>query len=121
MLGEIRRRVVIADDDPADLELISIDLGLQGHDVVATCSSGEEAVAACSEHHPDVLVVDQRMPPGIDGLEVCRRVHAAAPGITVVLFTNFDEQEIVDEARQVRAIFVLKGDLRALRASLTLV
>jgi two-component system response regulator AlgR len=121
MPGEFeQKRVVIADNDPEWVELIRTDLSLEGHLVLATCQSGEEAVEACSQHRPDVLVVDEKMPPGINGVEVARRVRAADPSIQVVIFTNFDEEEIIKGAVDAGAVFVLKGNLRALRAALTL-
>lgn len=121
MPGEFeQKRVVVTDNDPEWVELIRTDLSLEGHLVVATCQSGEEAVEACRQHHPDVLVVDEKMPPGINGVEVARRVRAADPSIQVVIFTNFDEEEIIKGAVDAGAVFVLKGNLRALRAALTL-
>jgi|SRR5439155_12132271 len=120
MPGDIAKRVVIADNDGEWLELIRTDLELEGHIVVASCASGEAAIEACQQHGPDVLVVDERMPPGLNGIEVARRVRASSPGITVVLFTNYEEEEIVKGAADVGAVFVLKGNLRALRAALTL-
>ena len=121
MPGEFEhKRVVIADNDAEWLELIRTDLTLEGHTVVASCESGDEAIAACRQHRPDVLVVDERMPPGLNGVEVARQVRAADPSIQVVLFTNFDEEEIIKGAADAGAVFVLKGNLRALRAALTL-
>jgi len=114
------KRIVIADNDAEWLELIRTDLSLEGHQVVAACESGDEAVDACRQHRPDVLVVDERMPPGLNGVEVARQVRASDPGIQVVLFTNYDEEDIVKGAADVGAVFVLKGNLRALRAALTL-
>jgi CheY-like chemotaxis protein len=121
MPGEFeRKRVVIADNDVEWVELLRTDLSLEGHEVVAACTSGEEALDACREHRPDVLVVDERMPPGLNGIEVARRLRAESPGIQVVVFTNFEEEEIIKGAVDAGAVFVLKGNLRALRAALTL-
>jgi DNA-binding NarL/FixJ family response regulator len=121
MPGEFeQKRVVIADNDTEWLELIRTDLSLEGHEVVAAVQSGEEAIDACRQHRPDVLVVDEKMPPGLNGVEVARRVRAADPSVRVVIFTNFDEEEIIKGAADAGAVFVLKGNLRALRAALTL-
>ena len=121
MPGEFaQKRVVIADNDTEWLELIRTDLTLEGHQVVAACESGEEALDACRQHRPDVLVVDERMPPGMNGVEVARQVRAIHPGIQVVVFTNFEEEEIIKGAADAGAVFVLKANLRALRAALTL-
>ena len=113
-------RVLIVDDEPSIRKTTGLAVEMMGHEVVAAVKSGEEAVDACREHHPDVLVVDEKMPPGINGVEVARQVRAADPSIQVVIFTNFDEEEIIKGAANAGAVFVLKGNLRALRAALTL-
>ena len=120
MAGLIAKRVVIADDDLGWLEVLRTDLSLEGHQVVATCTSGEEALEACRVHRPNALIVDEKMPPGINGVEVARRVRDADPGITVVIFTNYDEEELIKAAAAAGAVFVLKGNLRAVRAALML-
>lgn len=120
MPGVFAKRIVIADNDPAWVELLDSDLTLEGHTIVARCASGEEAIEACRAHRPDILVVDERMPPGLNGVEVARELRDTQPGVTVVLFTNYEDEETVKGAVDVGAVFVLKGNLRALRAALTL-
>jgi len=120
MAGLLAKRVVIADNDVEWLELVRTDLSLEGHEVVASCVSGEEALEACRVHRPNALVVDEKMPPGLNGVEVARRIRDSDPGIRVVIFTNYDEEEIIKGAADAGAVFVLKGNLRALRAALTL-
>jgi CheY-like chemotaxis protein len=70
-------------------------------------------VRACQELAPEVLVVDLRLGPGIDGLEVARRV--ARPGLHIVLHTNYVNAAVVDEARQAGVVLVEKGSLSSLR------
>ena len=70
-------RVVIADNDPDALDLLDLDLGLEGHDVVGRGRNGTEAIALCRELNPDVLVVDFRMPPGPNGLAVVEELRDA--------------------------------------------
>ena len=106
-------RVVVVDNDGAVLDLLLLDLGLEGHDIVGTAECGEEAVRVCEELRPDVLVVDLRLGPGIDGLEVARRV--AKPGLRVLIHTNYVNPTIVELADEAGAIVVEKGALRALR------
>lgn len=108
-------RVVIADNDEDARELLALDLDLEGHEILAVASHGEEAVAACDRHRPDVLVVDYRMPPGIDGLEVARRVGVAGAAGRILLYTNYRDPALERRARELGVAWLPKGDLRALR------
>lgn len=108
---------MLADNDEGALDLIHLDLGLEGHDVVATAADGTSAVAACERTRPDVLVVDHRMPPGIDGVEVARRVLAAGTAGGVVVYSNYVDPLVVARAEALGARWLEKGDLAALRAA----
>ncbi|MCU1486968.1 MAG: response regulator transcription factor [Actinomycetia bacterium] len=112
-----RVRLVLVDNDEGALELIHLDLGLEGHEIVATALDGEGAVTACAATRPDVLVVDYRMPPGIDGVEVARRVLAAGTVGGVVLYSNYVDPRVVAEAEALGARWLVKGDLVLLRAA----
>ena len=106
-------RLVIVDNDEAVLQLLLLDLGLEGHEIMATATDGDGALQACAEHAPDVLIVDLRLGPGINGLEVARRVRPS--GTRVVLHTNYVTPEVVRSAAQADAVVVEKGNLYALR------
>jgi DNA-binding response OmpR family regulator len=66
--------VLIADDDPDILSLVSLRLKKSGFGVV-TAADGEEALRAVREHRPELAIVDVRMPK-MDGLELIRRIRA---------------------------------------------
>ena len=106
-------RLVVVDNDPAVLELVLLDLRLEGHQVVATASNGEGAVRACTEADPDVAVVDLRLGPGIDGIEVARRI--GRPGRRVILYTNYISPAVIRAAERAGATVVEKGNLSTLR------
>jgi CheY-like chemotaxis protein len=108
-------RVVVVDNDPAALELAVTDLRLEGHEIVATCLDGTSAIDACTSLRPDVVVLDHRMPPGPHGLEVARRLADDAPDVRVIVFTNYQDPELVDQIRSTGATYLPKGNLRALR------
>jgi DNA-binding NarL/FixJ family response regulator len=112
-------RLVLADNDEGALALIDLDLRLEGHDVVALAHDGAEAVALCAAHRPEVLVVDYRMPPGIDGVEVATQVLTASAAERVVIYSNYHDPAVVARAEAVGATWVSKGRLAALRAELT--
>ena len=60
-----------------------------GFELVGEASSGRQAVEAINELHPDLVLVDVRMPE-MDGMETTRRLHEADPNAVVVLITVED-------------------------------
>ena len=109
-------RLVVVDNDAAVLELLLLDLRLEGYDVVATAANGDDAVRVCEEFKPEVVVVDLRLGPGIDGLEVARRLVRPRPRI--VLYTNYVTPAVVAAAQAAGATVVEKGSLAALRRAI---
>ncbi|XVV08110.1 response regulator [Actinosynnema sp. CA-248983] len=68
-----------------------------GFEVVGEAGDGAEAVRLAHEHHPDVVVMDIRM-PGTDGLAATRQVKAELPDVKVLVLTTFNVDEYVFEA-----------------------
>ena len=107
-------RVVVADNDQDALDLLVLDLSLEGHDIVGTALGGDDAVSLCESLRPDVLVVDYRMPPGPNGLDVARRVREL-PGLRVVVYSNYHDTHLREQTARAGATFLQKGQLTALR------
>lgn len=83
-------RVVIADDECHARERLRELLSSQPEiEVVAEAVDGREALHACAEHGPDLILLDIAM-PGIDGLEVARHLAAFEPRPAVVFCTAYD-------------------------------
>ena len=102
--------VVIADDQRVVREGLVLMLGLvEGVDVVAAGADGAEAVALVERHHPDVLLVDIRM-PGTDGVEATRRVRAMPDPPAVVMLTTFDDRASILAAMSAGALGYLTKD-----------
>jgi DNA-binding response OmpR family regulator len=80
-------QILIADDNPANLDIFRTRLTSQGYDVL-TAADGEAALAAAREHHPDLILLDVMMPK-MDGIEVCRRLkgEAGLPFMPIILVT----------------------------------
>jgi CheY-like chemotaxis protein len=108
-------RVLVADNDPEALDLVVLDLRLEGH-VVAPANSGAAALDLLHQFRPDVLVLDYRMPPGPSGLDVAEFARVERPDATMILYTNYQDVEIVRRACDLNMVFLPKGNLRALRA-----
>ena len=96
-----RHRALIADDDDKVRATTAEVLTAEGLDVV-TASNGEEALERFGESAPDVVIVDVRM-PGVDGLEVLRRVKAKAPEVAVIMITGYGEIKTAVEAMRLGA------------------
>jgi len=100
-----RLRVVIADDQPMMRAGFKAVLEATGNiEVVAEAGTGTEAVQAATEHSPDVVLMDIRM-PGMDGIEATRRL----PRQRVLILTTFGLDEyILDALRAGASGFLLK-------------
>src|SRR5689334_6394236 len=86
-------RVMLVDDEPTARRRLARLLGdIPGVAIVAECGSGREALREAELHRPDVAFLDIAM-PGIDGLDVARRL-AAGGGPLVVFVTAFDEHAL---------------------------
>jgi NarL family two-component system response regulator LiaR len=78
-------------------------------ELVAEAGSGEQAVALCHRFHPDVVLMDLKM-PGMDGAAATRSIREHWPEIQVIALTSFKEHELVEGALQAGAIgYLLKN------------
>lgn len=82
------QRILVVDDDPAVASVLRRGLAYEGF-AVDTASSGAEALAVARERSPDVVILDIMM-PGLDGLEVLRRLRTADPQLPILLLTAKD-------------------------------
>ncbi len=83
-------RILVVDDAEANVRLLAAKLSAEYYDVL-TASDGPSALALAAEQVPDIILLDVLM-PGMDGLEVCRRLKsdAATRHIPVILITALD-------------------------------
>ena len=85
-------RLLVVEDEPNILELLSAcSLRYAGFDVV-TAAAGTEAVQAAQRHRPDLIVLDVML-PDMDGFDVVRRLRSGAPRVPVVFLTARDATE----------------------------
>jgi len=99
-------KVLLVDDEQEFAESLSERLQLR--DVKAkVASDGEQALEAMKEEEADVMVLDLRM-PGIDGIEVLRRVKKDHPDVSVVILTGHGTERDEEEALRLGASAYLK-------------
>jgi two-component system NtrC family response regulator len=97
----VRPRILVVDDEPNMCRSLTILLGEDGRRDVSTARSGEEALAKLDEE-PQVVLCDLSM-PGMDGLEVLRRVRQRAPEVKVILMTAYSTVQSAVEAMRLGA------------------
>jgi len=91
-------RILIADDhEVVRIGLSSLLDRQAGFRVVGQAASGEQAVRMARTLHPDVVVLDIRMPGG-SGTDACRQITAEAPGTPVVMLTSYADEEALFES-----------------------
>jgi len=89
-VGELMgNRVLVVEDDPTVADVVSRYLTRDGHDV-EWVADGVTALSRARTAMPDLVVLDVML-PGLDGLEVCRRLRQAAP-VPVVMLTALGEE-----------------------------
>jgi DNA-binding NarL/FixJ family response regulator len=102
-------RVALVDDQAiVRAGLARILSPTDGFDVVAECADGREAVEELPSLHPDVVLMDIRM-PALDGIEATLRLRALQDPLDVLVLTTFGEDEVLWGAIEAGAAgFVLK-------------
>jgi two-component system response regulator MprA len=83
----MNERILIIEDDPAILKVLQRGLAYEGYPVdVAT--DGRSGLNLAHDHHPDLVILDWML-PGMDGLEVCRRLRLQG-GLPILMLTAKD-------------------------------
>src|SRR5690606_12294723 len=104
-----RGRVLVVDDQPANLRVVSALLERQGYEV-AIAEDGEAALAQAEERAPDLMLLDMMM-PGMDGFGVMEeiRLRALLPRVPVVFLTAAQDRALLLRAFEVGAVdYVVK-------------
>lgn len=103
-------RVLIADDH------VLVRVGLRsvleeaGLEVVGECRDGAEAVRLADGLHPDIVLLDLRMPE-VGGVEACRLIHEGAQDIKIIVVTSYAEDDEVFGALQAGAVAYVMKDV----------
>lgn len=106
---EIKKKILIADDEIDFLEVMKLRLAANNYQVI-TASTGEEALQKFSQENPSALLLDIMM-PGMDGLSVLEKIREIDKLIPVFMITAFTSEERFRSANRLNASgFILKTD-----------
>lgn len=116
-------RVLVADDHPALLAAMTSYVEANDLTVIGPASDGDAAVRLAGEHHPELALVDWRMPRK-SGADLVRAIGDASPDTKVVVYTADGDEDLARAALDAGAVCVLLKEaplpdlMRALEAAL---
>ena len=99
-------KILLVDDEEKFVEALSERLQMRDMEN-ETVYDGEEALSFVDDREPDVMVLDLKM-PGIDGMEVLRRVKKKFPAIQVIILTGHGTDRDEEESRRIGVFDYLK-------------
>lgn len=89
-----RDRVLVVDDDASLAEMLTIVLGAEGL-TTSVCRTGADVMQTFTTFKPDVVLLDLML-PGLDGMQVCRRIRATS-GVPIIMLTaKADTSDVVN-------------------------
>ena len=110
-------KVVVVDDSPFSVAMISNILTENGFQVVGSANSLPEAVEAVTKLNPDVVTMDMTM-PGADGIECTKAIHAINADVKVIIVSSMMDEEILRNAKKAKAVGYIQKPVDAEEISL---
>jgi two-component system phosphate regulon response regulator PhoB len=103
MTKTTKPKILVVDDEPDILELVRLNLAREGYEVLAA-STGEQGLDLARSKLPALIILDLML-PGIDGLDVCKRLRAdpKTQGISILMLTAKGEESDVVTGLEVGA------------------
>jgi two-component system, OmpR family, alkaline phosphatase synthesis response regulator PhoP len=93
------KRILIADDEPDILEILSFNLSAEGYDIL-TAKNGDEAIEIAKQSKPDLIILDMMM-PGKNGIEVCNILRSQPSfAATLIIFLT----AVKDEGTEIKGL-----------------
>lgn len=88
----MNKKVLVVDDEKYIVELLQVNLESNGFEVI-TCDRGDMVVSVCESAMPDIVLLDLML-PGLDGIEVCKRIrnHPKLEKIIIIMITARDDE-----------------------------
>ena len=99
-------KILLVDDEQEFVETLSERIRMRDHDSEVALD-GEQALKKMDDDLPDVVVLDLKM-PGMDGMEVLRKIRNAYPKVQVIMLTGHGSEKDEEEARKLGAFEYLQ-------------
>jgi len=100
-MAEKSETILLVDDEEGIRRVLGISLMDSGYHVL-TAASGEEALGIFKEAHPEIVLTDIKM-PGMDGIELLRRIKEMSPDTEVIMITGHGELDLAIKSLQYEA------------------
>jgi len=109
-------------NEPAFIRVLTVDdheilrggiryllMAVEDVELVGEARNGEEALEKCNTLHPDVILMDMRM-PGIDGIQTTRLILSRFPDMKIIALSSFEDEETIRQVTRAGAIgYLQKG------------
>ena len=93
--------LLVIDDEPGIRDMMSLSLGADGYKV-CTAADGAEGLGMFKEQKPDIVLTDIKM-PGLDGIEVLKRIKSMSPDTEVIVITGHGDMDLAVRSLQLMA------------------
>jgi len=107
-MGNLSKRILVVDDDQGILDSFEVLLGDQ-YDLVKA-ENGYEALRILENNPPQLMFLDIKM-PGIDGIDILKKLQKEQKKVEVVVITAIDQEKTEEEAKSLGVIDYLKKPL----------
>ena len=115
--------VLVVEDEVIIAMCLELELQRAGYAVCQSVESGEDAIRAAAEHHPDVILMDIRLAGELDGIETAQQIQTSAD-IPIIFMTGYPDNDVKTRANELHPLgFFIKPvgmqDIQAAISSLS--
>lgn len=113
----VKRKILIVDDQAGIRVLLMEVFTSEGYETFQA-ANGKAALDIVGKEHPDLVLLDMKI-PGMDGLEILKRIKEIDKGVKVIMMTAYGELDMINEATQNGALmhFTKPFDIDELRVA----
>ena len=104
--------VLLVDDEAYFRLFVGKVLGTSINCTVLEAQNGQEAIAICQTHNPELIILDINM-PRVDGVQALSAIRALRPDTPIVMLTSISEEAVVEECVTRGASYFIRKDVRA--------